>query len=146
MNARTAPERSLTASPSARLEGGVVAVVEADLAREKPIFVEFGITGAADGIHLVEALPGEADAVRAVAAVEAALDRAEDELAATLLIEADVGGLDQIEEVVVPQLHLDNPPLAEQGMIVGGHQSLARPAVHSGMARSHGYLMPNKTM
>src|SRR5215217_3667099 len=112
MNARTAPERSLTASPSARFEGGIVAVVEADLARKEPIFVEFGITGAADGIHLVEALPGEADAVRAVAAVETALDRAEDELAATLPIEGDVGGLDQIEEVGIPQFHLDDPPLA----------------------------------
>ena len=69
------------------LKVGIVAVVEADLARKEPIFVEFGITGAADGIHLVEALPGEADAVRAVAAVETALDRAEDELAATLPIE-----------------------------------------------------------
>jgi hypothetical protein len=38
-------------------------------------------TGAAGVIHLVEALPGEADAVRAVAAVETALDHAEDERA-----------------------------------------------------------------
>jgi hypothetical protein len=68
--------------------------VEADLAREKPIFVELGIAGAAGGIHLVGALPGEADAVRAVAAVETALDRAEDEFATTLGIEANVGGLD----------------------------------------------------
>jgi hypothetical protein len=68
--------------------------VEADLAREKPIFVELGIPGAAGGIHLVGALPSEADAVRPVAAVETALDRTEDELAATLLIKGDVGGLD----------------------------------------------------
>src|SRR3954467_6028152 len=142
MNARAAAERTSAASPSARLEGGVVAVVEADLAREEPVLVELGITGAGGGIHLVGALPGEADAGRAVAAVEAALDRAEDELAATLRIEADVGGLDQVEEVAVPQRHLDDPPLAEQGVVAGGHQDLAgssaglpRPAVRSGMAR-----------
>src|SRR4051812_11823751 len=103
MNARAAAEWTSTVSPSARLEGGVVAVVEADLAREEPVLVELGVTGAGGGIHLVGALPGEADAGRAVAAVEAALDRAEDELATPLGIEADVGGLDQVEEVAVPQ-------------------------------------------
>ena len=56
--------------------------MEADLAREEPVLVELGIAGAGGGIHLVGALPGEADAGRAVAAVEAAVDRAEDELAA----------------------------------------------------------------
>src|SRR4051794_16553878 len=81
MNARAAAEWTSTVSPSARLEGGIVAVVEADLAREEPVLVELGIAGAGGGIHLVGALPGEADAGRAVAAVEAAVDRAEDELA-----------------------------------------------------------------
>src|SRR3954447_14998023 len=141
MKAHAAAERTSTASPSARLEGGVVAVVEADLAREEPVLVELGITGTGGGIHLVGAFPGEADAGRAVAAVEAALNRAEDEFATTLCIEADVGGLDQVEEVAVPQLHLDDPPLAEQRVIAADHQSLARssagrarPAAHSGMA------------
>src|SRR4051794_11276229 len=78
MNAHAAAECRSTASPSARLEGGVVAVVEADPAREEPVLVELGITGTGGGIHLVGALPGEADAGRAVAAVQAALDRAED--------------------------------------------------------------------
>src|SRR3954453_21417653 len=140
MNARAAAEWTSTVSPSARLEGGIVAVVEADLAREEPVLVELGIAGAGGGIHLVGALPGEADAVRAVAAVEAAVDRAEDELATTLRVEADVGGLDQVEEVAVPQRHLDDAPLAEQGMVAGGHQDLAgssaglaRPAVRSSM-------------
>ncbi len=98
--------------------------MEADLAREKPIFVELGLTGAGGGIHLIGAFPGEADAGRAVAAVEAALNRAEDEFATTPCIEADVGGLDQVEEVAVPQLHLDDPPLAEQGVVAGGHEVL----------------------
>src|SRR5689334_5882553 len=128
MNARAAVERAAAASPSARLEGGVVAVVEADLAREEPVLAELGVAGAGGGIHLVGALPGEVDAVAAVAAVEAAVDRAEDELAAPLGVEADVGGLDQVEEVAVPQRHLDDPPLAEQGMVAGGHQDLAGPA------------------
>src|SRR3954468_24753546 len=147
MNAHAATDWASAASPSARLEGGVVAVVEADLAREEPVLVELGVTGAGDGIHLVGALPGEADAGRAVAAVEAALDRAEDELATTLRVEADVGGLDQVEEVAVPQRRLDDAPLAEQGMVAGGHQDLAgssaglaRPAVRSGIDGSRELL------
>src|SRR3954453_23324836 len=147
MNARAAAERTSTASPSARLEGGVVAVVEADLAREEPVLVELGVTGAGDRIHLVGALPGEADAGRAVAAVEAALERAEEEIATPLRVEADVGGLDQVEEVAVPQRRLDDPPLAEQGVIAGGHQDLAgssaglaRPAARSGIDRSRELL------
>src|SRR3954466_4003166 len=147
MNARAAAEGASTVSPSARLEGGIVPVVEADLAREEPVLVELGIAGAGGGIHLVGALPGEADAGRAVAAVEAALDRAEDELATSLRIEADVGGLDQVEEVAVPQRRLDDPPLAEQGVIAGGHQDLAgssaglaRPAARSGIDRSRELL------
>src|SRR3954452_19914104 len=129
-------------SPPARLEGGLVAAVEADLAHERPLLAELGVAVAAGRVHLVGALPGEVDAVAPVAAVEAAIDRAEYELAATLPIERDVGGLDQVEEVGVPQRHLDDPPPAEQGMIAGGHQDLAgssaglaRTAVRSGMAR-----------
>src|SRR3712207_4423061 len=149
MNARTAPERSLTASPSARLEGGVVAVVEADLARDKPIFVELGLTRAGGGIHLIGAFPGEADAGWVVAAVEAALNRAEDEFATTPCIEADVSGLAQVEEFAAPQRHLDVPPLAEQRVIAAAHQGLARssaglarPAVRSGMTRRELFGLP----
>ena len=71
--------------------------MEADLAHEKPILIEFGITSAGGGVHLVGALPGEADAGWAIAAVEAALDRAEDERTMPLGIEADGGELDQVE-------------------------------------------------
>src|SRR5919206_3493781 len=54
-------------SPSARLEGGLVAAVEADLAHERPVLVELGVAVAAGRVHLVGALPGEVDAVAAVA-------------------------------------------------------------------------------
>src|SRR3954465_3591063 len=127
-------------SPPARLEGGLVAAVEADLAHERPVLAELGVAVAAGRVHLVGALPGEAHILGTVAAVEAAVDGAEDELAATLPIEGDVGGLDQVEEVGVPQRHLDDPPLAEQGVVVGGHQVAARkgPASVVGPARRSG--------
>src|SRR3954454_20606207 len=113
-------------SPPAHLEGGLVAAVEAELAHERPVLAELGVAVAAGRVHLVGALPGEAHILGTVAAVEAAMDGAEDELAATLLIEGDVGGLDQVEEVGVSQRHLDDPPLAEQGVVAGGHQVATR--------------------
>ena len=85
-----------------RLEGGFIATVEPDLAHQGPALIEFGVTIAAGRVHLVGALPGEAHILGTVAAVEAAIDGAEDKLAATLLIEGDVGGLDQVEKVGVP--------------------------------------------
>src|SRR3712207_2654549 len=77
-------------SPSAGIEGGLIAAVEADLARERPVWLEFGGAGAGSRVHLVEALPGEANPVRAVAAVGITVDRTERELAAALGVEGDV--------------------------------------------------------
>src|ERR671921_458093 len=81
-------------SPFACFEGGLIAAVKTDLAGERAIWGEFGGASAEDGIHLVIALPGEAYPVRAVAAVEIAADRTEDDLAAPLRLEIDVGGLE----------------------------------------------------
>jgi hypothetical protein len=39
---------------------------------------------------------------------------AEGELAATVLAEADAGGLDQVEIVAVPQIGFDDPPRANE--------------------------------
>ena len=58
--------------------------MKADLARERAVWGAFGGARAKGGIHLVETFPGEAYPVRAVAAVEIAADRTEDELAASL--------------------------------------------------------------
>jgi hypothetical protein len=40
-------------SPSAGVEGGLVAEVKADLARERPVRLEFGGAGAGSRVHLV---------------------------------------------------------------------------------------------
>src|SRR5919199_3028955 len=110
-------------SPSARLEGGLVAAVEADLACERVVRSELGGAGAEGGVHLVEALPGEAHPVRAVAAVEVAAGRAEDELAAALRLEGDVRRLEHVDEVGVPQLHPGDPPPPEQRALAGRHHA-----------------------
>ena len=99
--------------------------MKADLARERAVWGEFGGASAEGGIHLVGALPGEAYPVRAVAAVEIAADRTEDELAASLRLEGDVGGLEQVYEIGVPQLHLGDPPPSEQWVSRAGIRSPA---------------------
>src|SRR4051812_48925906 len=105
-----------------RFEGGLIAAVKADLAGERAVWDEFGGARAEGGIHLVIALPGEAYPVRSVAAVEIATDRTEGELAATLRLEGDVGGLEHVYEIGVPQLHLGDPPPSEQWVPARGHQ------------------------
>src|SRR3954468_2496669 len=87
-------------SPFTCFEGGLITAVKADLARERAVWNEFGGARAEGGIHLVITLPGEAHSVGAVAAVEIAVDRTEDELAASLCLEGDVGGLEHVDESV----------------------------------------------
>ena len=97
--------------------------MKADLARERPVWLEFGGAGAGSRVHLVEAVPGEADPVRAVAAVEITVDRAKDKLTAALGVEGDVGGLEHVHEVGVPQFHLGDPPPAEQWALAGRYHA-----------------------
>src|SRR3712207_148389 len=97
--------------------------MEADSAGECSGLVEHGCASAGGGIHPVVTSPGEAHAVPATAAVKATTDRAEHELAASLGLEGEVGGLNHTQEVGVPQLHLDGPPLAEQRTIAGRHHA-----------------------
>src|SRR6478752_5931129 len=121
-HSRPAFNRLRKKSPFACFEGGLITAVKADLARERAVWGAFGGASAEGGIHLVETLPGEAYPVRAVAAVEIAANRTEAELAASLRLESDVGGLEHVYEIGVPQLHLGNPPPSEQWVLARGHQ------------------------
>jgi hypothetical protein len=109
-------------SPFACFEGGLIAAMKADLACERAVWGAFGGASAEGGIHFAETLPGEAYPVRTVAAVEIAADRTEDELATSLRLEGDVGGLEHVYELGVPQLHLGDPPPSEQWVLARGHQ------------------------
>lgn len=117
-------------SPSTCLESGLVAEVEADFPGKRPIVLDLGLSAAAGYVHLVMALPGEIDATGRVSTVEPAGDGAEYELAKSLVVEGDIGGLQHVQKIVVPQLHLDDPPLA-------GHRARCR-ARHVGTSRSLG--------
>ncbi len=99
--------------------------MEADTTGEGAIVFELGLAVAGGLVHLVAAGPGEADAGFCTAAVEAALDGAEDELAAAIGVELEVSGFDQVYELGIPELHGGDPPFADQRMVAGlGHATL----------------------
>jgi hypothetical protein len=52
--------------------------------------------------------------------VEPTLDGSEDECTVVLALEHDVGGLDQVEIVVIPHLHLADAPATLEGLGHGG--------------------------
>src|SRR5690349_1445891 len=91
--------------------------VEANLAGEGAILVEFSITVAGGLVHLVIAGPDEMNTGFAVAAIQAALDGAEDEVTTAIGVDLDVPGFEHVDELGIPEFHLRNPPFADQGMI-----------------------------
>src|SRR6266481_297865 len=96
-------------------ERGIITKVEVDVALERAIGVERGPAAAAHVVALVGALPRELDARPAitirVAAVEFSRHRDEPQSAETVLIELDEAGLDQVDGLLIPVVHLgDTPP------------------------------------
>jgi len=55
----------LKKSPRAGFEAGFIAIVETDLAGERPVCIEFGEAVAAGFVHFVMTLPGEVGAAGA---------------------------------------------------------------------------------
>src|SRR5688500_12960301 len=94
--------------------------MDEEVADETTSAAEGGPAAAAGRVGVVVALPREFRARRAVACavtdVEPALDRAEHENAVRASFEHDVGGLDEVEIVVRPDFHLDDPPAATKGL------------------------------
>lgn len=88
-------------------------MVDADFHLKAPVLGYFGRAGAADGRHLVAALELEADGADAGLALQAGLKGAEHHLAAAVLVEADVGRLDQIEIRAVLLVGFGEAPCAE---------------------------------
>lgn len=88
-------------------------------------------------VGVVHAFPAELDAGAAVSGaitnIKPAFDGAEHERA-VLVVKADEGGFDEIEEVIVPHIHLGNPPAADEGLGEGdpaGHHPVKM--VHNGI-------------
>src|SRR5258708_7892492 len=108
------PNRLLKKSPRAGFEAGFIAIMEADLAGERAVIVKFCKAVAAGFVHFVVTLPGEVGAAGRVGAIEAGGDATEEELARSLAVEGNVGGLEHVEEVGAPHLHRRDAPFAFQ--------------------------------
>src|SRR5260221_3256107 len=87
--------RLLKKSPRAGFEAGFIAIMEADLAGERAVIVKFCKAVAAGFVHFVVTLPGEVGAAGRVGAIEAGGDATEEELAQSLGVEGNEGGLGQ---------------------------------------------------
>jgi len=85
--------------------------VEGYFSGERSVGLEFDPAVAVGFVHLVGAAPIEGDGMAVAGAAERAGDAAEGELAFGVA-EEDVGGLDEVKEVLVPGFHLDDPPFA----------------------------------
>ncbi len=100
--------------------------MEADLAFEGAVSLKFGIAVAGRLVHVVATGPGEVDVGLTVVAIQAALDGAEDELAAAINVELEVSGFEHIDELGIPELHLGDPPFTDQWVIADfPHAALA---------------------
>lgn len=87
-------------------------MVEADFTGDGAVVLKFGVAVAGGFVHFVEAFPCEVDAGLGVAAIESAGHRAEAEFTAARIIEGNVAGTEKVDELLVPQFHLDDPPFA----------------------------------
>jgi hypothetical protein len=103
--------------------------VDEEVADETPGCANGGPSTTTGGIVVIVAFPGELGAgrsvARAVANIEEAFEGTEGDLAVRAALEADVGLLDKVEEVIIPGIHLDDPPTASEGFGEGrdlGHQ------------------------
>src|SRR5215467_3914135 len=88
--------------------------MEADFAVDGTIIVEFSPSISGDGVHLVGALPGDVGGIGKEGAIETANHASELELTKPASFELDVGGPIHVQVIVVPEPHLDDPPLADQ--------------------------------
>src|SRR5688572_15698551 len=95
-------------------------VSELDLKRA--VVEQFGRSRTADLVHLIEPEPREEDHGSAVFKIEPGLHGAKSDLAMAIRSNGHHRGLNQIEVVAIPQVGLNDPPLAyELTACRGGH-------------------------
>jgi hypothetical protein len=109
--------RLMKTSPFASFEGRFVAEMEADFAADRPIVVEFGPSISGDGVHFVGPFPGELGRIGKEGAIEAGDHASEPNLAEPVTLKLDVGGLDHVQVIPVPEPHLYDPPFADQCIV-----------------------------
>ena len=130
------PDRSLDdCVESLGSERRIVTKVEVDVALERAIGAERGPAAAAHIVTLVGALPRELAARPAItirfAVVEFSRHRDEAQIAEAVIIELDKAGLDQINGLLIPVVHLGDTPSADDARALGHAARLAARRVPS---------------
>jgi len=122
-------------------EPGFITEVEVDVALERAVEVERCPAAAARVVALVGALPRELDPRLAVtirvAAVEVPRHHDETQAAEAVLAELDEAGLDQVDGLLIPVVHLCDTPPASDARTPGHATRLAA----RGAAADRGFLL-----
>ena len=113
-------------------EARIIAVVDIEVANETACSTEHDPSAPARWVVVVGAFPGEfgtgRPVARAIADIQEALKRAESDLAVRFARKCEMRLFDEIEKVVVPNIHLDDAPAAGKRLGKGwylGHQLLS---------------------
>ena len=120
-------------SLSACLEGGVVAVVERQLNLQQSHIIELCRSLATHLITFVESNPFKEDHGMGIFEIHGGIDHPKGKFASALFVEGDIGRLNKIEIIVIPEIGFDDPPSADKlGTSRGSHgctAKLSEPAV-----------------
>jgi hypothetical protein len=120
-------------------ERGIITKVEVDVALERAIGVERGPAAATHIVALFGALPRELNARPAitigVAAVEFSRHHDEAQAAEAVIIELDKAGLDQIDSLLIPVVHVGDTPPAYDARTPGHATRVAARGLPGGQAR-----------
>jgi hypothetical protein len=106
--------RACRRSLSFGFEDSFVAVVTGEFDLDGAVVEQFGGTVAGDFVHFVEALPSEADRQPAVVDVEAGLESADGDFAATVVGDRDGRWPTEVEMIAIPNVGLDDPLTADE--------------------------------
>ena len=101
-------------------EDGVVAVVEGQLDLDRAVVRQLGGAVAGDRVAFVEAAPAEENDGLRVLQCAAGGDAAEGKLGPPVAADLEVGRLDPIEVIAVPQIGRDDAPAADQFAVLPG--------------------------
>jgi hypothetical protein len=97
-------------------EARIVSEVEVNVAAQRSVVLQHGPATTGNGIGLVETIPREFETgpsvARSLSPVDPALDCDEREAACVIRVELDEPGSNQVHILLVPKIHLHDPPPA----------------------------------
>src|SRR5947209_6739288 len=96
-----------------RLQDRIVPSIERQLYFDSAIVLQLGRSTAGDFISFVKSAPSEKNDCLAVFELHGGLDHPECKLAPAIPSDLDIGRLNKIEVIAVPNIRFENPPAAD---------------------------------